>query len=298
MTLGGKLGIYIDYLLGGQIWKTIHEKSQRTLDTVVQLNALGITNAPATAAHGDTYIVGSAPTGAFSGQAPGVVATYHSTLPAWEFYTPKQGWVCGIGSEMYYYSGSQWLPFGSLPSVSNSASVAGAAAGNAAAGAGVAAHESVYHNQVQAYHGTSVGPGAFFVPAGTYTNQALIASRDSPSLTLTNFTTRPQLAIFNMSSEALWYGAVNSVIFSYLLIVNGTVQSGFLGNSRIPPHNINPNGSARAFSGQCSILIGAGQTVTINMRENCMEGNGATINVPVNTVYSYGGSYSYTVFNI
>jgi hypothetical protein len=114
MTLGGKLGIYIDYILGGQIWKTIHEKSQRTLDSVVQLNALGFANAPPTSGHGDTYIVGTAPTGAFAGQAAGVVATYHSTLSSFEFYPPQKGWRGYIGNDMYYYNASSWVLESSL----------------------------------------------------------------------------------------------------------------------------------------------------------------------------------------
>jgi hypothetical protein len=140
MTLGGKLGIYIDYLLGGQIWKTIHEKSQRTLDSVVQLNALGFANAPPTSAHGDTYIVGTAPTGAFAGQAPGAVATYHSTLGGWEFYTPLKGWRGYIASDMYYYNGSAWGLEANLPGASAVAAITAQNVAASVAGAAVANH--------------------------------------------------------------------------------------------------------------------------------------------------------------
>jgi Protein of unknown function (DUF2793) len=140
MTLGGKLGIYIDYLLGGQIWKTIHEKSQRTLDSVVQLNALGFANAPPTSGHGDTYIVGAAPTGAFAGQAPGAVATYHSTLGGWEFYTPLKGWRGYIGSDMYYYNGSAWGLEANLPGASAVAAITAQNVAASVAGAEVANH--------------------------------------------------------------------------------------------------------------------------------------------------------------
>lgn len=119
MTLGGKLGIYIDYLLGGQIWKPIHEKSQRTLDTLVQLSALGIANTPPTSAHGDTYIVGSAPLGAFAGQMPGAVATYHSTLGGWEFYTPVKGWRGMVGNDLMVFNGSAWGLEAASPSFVN-----------------------------------------------------------------------------------------------------------------------------------------------------------------------------------
>ena len=293
MNFGGKIGLLTDYILAAAGWKPPLEKSLRTLDTLVQLNALGFANTPPTSGHGHTYIVGTAPVGAFSGQAAGAVATYHSTLNGWEFYTPLKGWQGWIGSDMYYYSGSQWLLIGALPSVTNS----GATAGGNAANTAIAAHETAFHNLAQAYHGTAPGVGLSLLPAGTWANLAIIQQRDSPTLTLANTTQRAQLVMFSMSSEVIYYSAVNSVLFSYFLLVNGGVHTSFGGNSRVPPHNL-ASMDNRNFSGAANLIIPPNTIYTFNLREDVTEANGTSVTVPASTVLSYGGSLTYAVFNI
>lgn len=86
----------------------------RALDGLVMPNVLGyLTNTPpGSPAMGDTYIIGAAPTGAWVGQG-GKVTRYSSTLAAWEFYTPKNGWMLQANSarESYRYTGSAWEIF-------------------------------------------------------------------------------------------------------------------------------------------------------------------------------------------
>jgi hypothetical protein len=140
MNFGAKLGQIIEFVFGAANWKPPMERFLRTMDAVVQLNALGFANAPPTSAHGDTYIVGTAPTGAFAGQAVGVVATYHSTLPGWEFYTPLKGWRGYIASDMYYYNGSAWGLEANLPGASAVAAITAQNVAASVAGAAVATH--------------------------------------------------------------------------------------------------------------------------------------------------------------
>lgn len=83
----------------------------RALDGLVMPNVLGyLTNTPpGSPANGDCYIIGAAPTGAWAGQG-GKVTRYSTVAAAWEFYTPKNGWMLEANSarESYRYTGSAW----------------------------------------------------------------------------------------------------------------------------------------------------------------------------------------------
>ena len=86
----------------------------RALDGLVMPNVLGyLTNTPpGSPANGDCYIIGAAPTGAWAGQG-GKVARYSTVAAAWEFFTPKNGWMLEANStrETYRYTGSAWEIF-------------------------------------------------------------------------------------------------------------------------------------------------------------------------------------------
>lgn len=83
----------------------------RGVDGLVMPNVKGyLTNTPpASPSSGDCYIIGAAPTGAWAGQG-GRVTRWSTTAAAWEFYTPKNGWVLEANSarESYRYTGGAW----------------------------------------------------------------------------------------------------------------------------------------------------------------------------------------------
>lgn len=73
-------------------------------------------NPPGSPADGDTYILGTVPTGAWAGHAK-EIARYNAAADAWEFMTPKAGWAVFMGSGFsgnygffprYYFDGSDW----------------------------------------------------------------------------------------------------------------------------------------------------------------------------------------------
>jgi hypothetical protein len=64
---------------------------------------------PGSPANGDTYIVASGGTGAWSGH-DGKVVVYNTPTAAWKVYTPRTGWVAFIEDEtkLSAYYGSAW----------------------------------------------------------------------------------------------------------------------------------------------------------------------------------------------
>lgn len=89
----------------------------RILDVLVQATCINQTTntPPGSPADGDTYIVGSSPTGAWSGQAL-KIAYYNSN--AWQFFTAKTGWIVydvALGSYVQW-SGSAWVGFPNISS--------------------------------------------------------------------------------------------------------------------------------------------------------------------------------------
>lgn len=64
---------------------------------------------PGTPSDGDMYIVGTSPTGAWSGNA-NKIARWWNNGPSWDFFTPREGWGIwnkGAGS-FAYFNGSAW----------------------------------------------------------------------------------------------------------------------------------------------------------------------------------------------
>lgn len=85
----------------------------RTLEAAMQISALGYQNdPPVSPAEGDRYLVGSAPTGAWTGHAQQVA--YYSG--GWQFLQPMPGWrAYVVGDSEYAYdesSSGYWLPGG------------------------------------------------------------------------------------------------------------------------------------------------------------------------------------------
>lgn len=88
-----------------------HNNALSFLDAFVGMRALdsGLNTPPGSPVDGDTYILGTSPTGAWSGQAS-KIAIYAS---GWNFFTPKSGLVCLVTDEssFTYYDGSEWIDF-------------------------------------------------------------------------------------------------------------------------------------------------------------------------------------------
>lgn len=86
----------------------------RALDGLVMPNVLGylVNTPPGSPADGYTAIIGAAPTGLWAGQG-GKVTRWSASLAAYEFYTPKDGWMLqsNSGRETYRRTGSAWEIF-------------------------------------------------------------------------------------------------------------------------------------------------------------------------------------------
>jgi Protein of unknown function (DUF2793)/Chaperone of endosialidase len=86
-----------------------HNEALMRLDGLIQIAVLAMAaNAPVTPANaGDRYLVGSAPTADFAGQA-GKLASYDGT--AWRFLSPKAGWILFNTSDglVYVFDGAAW----------------------------------------------------------------------------------------------------------------------------------------------------------------------------------------------
>ena len=75
-----------------------HNEALFFLDTLVQLAVIDkdLSTPPGSPTLGATYIVGSAPTGSWTGKTNQMAVRVAST---WEYYTPKVGWLCYIDDE-------------------------------------------------------------------------------------------------------------------------------------------------------------------------------------------------------
>jgi len=99
----------LTYIASSQAQKEItHNDALNDLDALAQLSALDHTLAtpPASPNTGDTYIIGAAPTGAWTGFANAVAAWYGG----WKIKTPLAGWLAWTrnNSRVLYYTGSAW----------------------------------------------------------------------------------------------------------------------------------------------------------------------------------------------
>ncbi|MEI9898971.1 MAG: DUF2793 domain-containing protein [Hyphomicrobium sp.] len=108
MDLTPNLGL--PYIMAAQSQKHVtHNEAIRALDAIVQLSVLdrGLGTPPASPAEGARYIVGSSPTGAWSGHAHHVAAYQDG---AWMLYTPLEGWIAWIADEniAVVWTGSAW----------------------------------------------------------------------------------------------------------------------------------------------------------------------------------------------
>ncbi|MER2519725.1 MAG: DUF2793 domain-containing protein [Bdellovibrionales bacterium] len=99
----------MSYIASSQAQKEVtHNDALNDLDFLAQTSVMDHTLAtpPASPATGDTYIVASSPTGAWSGFANAIAAWY----AGWKLKMPEPGWIAWTrnGSRLLYYGGSAW----------------------------------------------------------------------------------------------------------------------------------------------------------------------------------------------
>lgn len=86
------------------------------IDSLLQFNAidLGTNTPPGSPADQDKHIIGTAPTGVWSGHA-NALAIWQANGSFWQFYAPVAGWVAfnAANQQLYAWSGAAWLPLAS-----------------------------------------------------------------------------------------------------------------------------------------------------------------------------------------
>jgi Protein of unknown function (DUF2793) len=129
ITNGPNLGVMVNGA-AGDVHYTQFMAALRALDGLVMPNVKGyLTNTPpGSPTDGDCYIIGAAPTGLWAGKAANVTR-WSSTAAAWEFFTPKNGWMLGDNTTraLYRYTAAAWEVF-----VGAKATVTGSRSANAA----------------------------------------------------------------------------------------------------------------------------------------------------------------------
>lgn len=108
MELTPNLGL--PFIMAAQSQKHVtHNEAIRALDALLQLSVLDrdLSAPPESPAEGARYIVGTSPTGAWSGHAREVAAYQDG---AWMFYAPLEGWITWVSDEdvAVVWSGSAW----------------------------------------------------------------------------------------------------------------------------------------------------------------------------------------------
>lgn len=117
----------LPYLLAAQAQKHVtHNEALRALDAIVQLSVRdrSLTAPPPAPQEGDRYIVAASPSGAWAGHA-GHVAAFQDG--AWNFYTPKAGWIAWVEDEtlLVAWSGTAWSAAGGSVTSLNPAPLVG-----------------------------------------------------------------------------------------------------------------------------------------------------------------------------
>lgn len=110
LSSGPNIGILINGVEGENHYNELM-RQWRWLDFFLQPTVLDkdLNTPPGSPANGATYIVGSAPTGAWVGHA-GHLARYNTTNNAWEYLTPVAGWEVLVYDEgVRYRYGTAWV---------------------------------------------------------------------------------------------------------------------------------------------------------------------------------------------
>jgi hypothetical protein len=117
---GARIGTMLDYCDLGGVHLNAQRKLLRSLQALLQGRVLDTTLAtpPGAPVDGDAYIVAASPTGAWVGHANHVAVwaaqkatdDTNTKVPAWEFYTPKAGWMLWDedSDTFFVYDGAAW----------------------------------------------------------------------------------------------------------------------------------------------------------------------------------------------
>lgn len=102
--------LQLPYIAADQAQKHVtHNTALRMLDALVQMAVKDrdLAAPPGAPSDGDRYIVAGSPTGAWAGHA-GEIAAWQDG--AWQFLTPREGWVSWVDDEnvLVYHSGTAW----------------------------------------------------------------------------------------------------------------------------------------------------------------------------------------------
>ncbi len=105
------MGLYHSWALGESGWNEQNDFNIVTVAALAQLACIskGVNTPPGSPADGDTYIVGTAPTGAWQGKQ-NFIAVYRANMTAWQMYQPRPGWRCRVVDENadVFFSGGAW----------------------------------------------------------------------------------------------------------------------------------------------------------------------------------------------
>lgn len=94
------LGLWSNYVTAESGWTNQFNANMDMLGVLTQLSVKSrtLTAPPGSPANGDRYLPATGASGAWVGKA-GYIAVYRAGPTGWEFYAPKQGWLCVIEAE-------------------------------------------------------------------------------------------------------------------------------------------------------------------------------------------------------
>ena len=103
------LGLTYGWTLGESGWHTSMDTNLKRLGALVGLSVKDrdLTTPPASPIDGDRYIIPAAATGVWAGKTNQIAVRVTN---AWEYYTPKVGWLCYIDDEavLSVYKSTGW----------------------------------------------------------------------------------------------------------------------------------------------------------------------------------------------
>jgi hypothetical protein len=157
---------------------------------------------PGAPTNGDRYIVGPAPTGLWTGQANSI-AQWDSTLIAWVFDVPVNGWLTldlSAGPAFYYFDGFTWqpLPFGAgLINADNGLNVVGTTAK-----LGGLLLQNTTVNGASTFDMLFLNTKNFVASSTTLFELAVLSGPTGPFISATAITNKLQFRTFNSTGVA------------------------------------------------------------------------------------------------
>jgi len=138
LSNGPNLGVLVDGGIGETHYNALMAQ-WRAFDALIQAKVVSssIATPPGSPVDGACYVVPSGATGVWSSHI-GKIARYSTKQTAWEYFTPKKGWVVHNDATDVFlkYTGSAWAVYGltGYSSLQNFADDAAAAVGGIVVG--------------------------------------------------------------------------------------------------------------------------------------------------------------------